>query len=85
MSASAELVVVDSRHAPADRCVVCGNDIAAGEGITATYRDRALRFKCPGCLNRFQADPERDLADHAGGCCRSNAAPGSPHSEWSCS
>lgn len=63
------LTLVDSRQAPAARCLVCGNDIPAGEGVTAWYGDRMLRFKCPGCYARFEADPEPYLAGRETGCC----------------
>lgn len=63
------LTIVDSQLAPAASCVVCGNEIAAGEGVTATYGERTLRFKCPGCAARFEADPERYLAGAPEGCC----------------
>lgn len=63
------LTVIDSWQAPAASCLVCGNDIAAGEGVTARYGDQTLRFKCPGCLARFEADPEPYLAGQTGGCC----------------
>ena len=51
------IVIRNSAREPAAHCVVCGNDIAAGEGLTARYGERTLRFKCPGCLVRFEADP----------------------------
>lgn len=54
--------LIDSRQAPAATCLVCGNGIPAGEGVTARYGDRTLRFKCPGCYARFQGDPEPYLA-----------------------
>lgn len=63
------LTIVDSQLAPAASCVVCGNEIAAGQGVTATYGQRTLRFKCPGCAARFEADPERYLAGEPEGCC----------------
>jgi hypothetical protein len=77
------IIVRDSRLEPSARCVVCGNDIPAGEGLTARYGERTLRFKCPGCLSRFTADPERYLAGHEAGCCR-EAPESSPPSEWGC-
>ena len=67
--ADGQLSVVDSSDQPAAACVVCGNDISAGEGVTARYRGRTLRFKCPGCYARFEADPEPYLAGHQAGCC----------------
>lgn len=70
MAVIADLVVLDSRDQAAAPCLVCGNDILAGEGVTATYGDRTLRFKCPGCLSRFEADPERYLAGAVAGCCK---------------
>jgi len=72
------LTLIDSRLAPAARCLVCGNDIPAGEGVTARYGDRMLRFKCPGCYARFEADPEPYLAGQAGGCCGNEHAGSSP-------
>lgn len=83
MIAVIALDVLDSTYQPAARCVVCGNDIGAGEGVTARYGDRTLRFKCPGCLARFRSDPDRFLADHQAGCCSDGDAGCSPQSEWS--
>lgn len=81
MAIATQFMVLDSRDQPAATCLVCGNDIAAGEGVTATYRGQTLRFKCPGCFSRFQADPEPFLAGHTGGCC-GGAHDHSPASEW---
>ena len=68
MTVVRELVVLDAPDQGSATCLVCGNDISSGEGVTARYGDRTLRFKCPGCLSRFEADPERYLAGQAGGC-----------------
>ena len=57
---------VDS--APA-ACLVCGNEIASGAGVTARYGNRILRFKCPGCLARFRANPDRYLTSGPTSCC----------------
>ncbi|MEK6720089.1 MAG: hypothetical protein AABZ33_05385 [Chloroflexota bacterium] len=78
-----DLVVLDPRAGGAASCIVCGNDIAPGEGVTARYEDRTLRFKCPGCLARFEADPERFLTGAEAGCC-GNGHDHSPDSEWAC-
>ena len=75
------LIVDGTGFAPAARCAVCGNDIAAGEGLTARYEGRLLRFKCPGCLSRFTADPERYLSGEPAGCCGAHEGH-SPASEW---
>jgi hypothetical protein len=83
MAVESEIIVVDSRYQPEARCLVCGNDIAAGEGTTARYRGRTLRFKCPGCHARFEADPGRYLAGHEPECCN-EPHDGSPPSEWRC-
>jgi hypothetical protein len=56
------LTVVDSRRQTAARCLVCGGQVAAGEGITALFEGRTLRFRCQGCLGRFAEDPDRFLA-----------------------
>ena len=83
MAIAEELVVVHSQGQPSASCVVCGNIVPAGEGVTATYQGRTLRFRCPGCYSRFQADPERFLAGGQGGCCRGEHDH-SPASEWRC-
>lgn len=41
--ADGQLRVVDSSDQAAAACVVCGNDISAGEGVTARYRGQTLR------------------------------------------
>lgn len=85
MEATAPLIVlVDSRLEPAARCAVCGDHVAAGAGLTARYGGRTLRFKCPGCLERFRADPGRFLEGHARGCCQGAGHGASPASEWRC-
>jgi hypothetical protein len=83
MAAVGDLVVLDSRYQSAASCLVCGNEIPDGEGVTASYGERTLRFKCPGCVSRFEADPERYLAGHEAGCCRDERG-ASPASEWRC-
>lgn len=83
MNSHASIVIRNSRLEPTARCLVCGNDIPAGEGLTARYEDRSLRFKCPGCLSRFEAEPERYLAGHEAGCCKDEPE-SSPPSEWRC-
>ena len=83
MNSPASIVIRSSRLEPSARCLVCGNDILAGEGLTARYGERTLRFKCPGCLTRFEADPERYLAGHGAGCCN-DEQDRSPASEWRC-
>lgn len=82
MAIASDVIVVDSRLEPAARCLVCGNDVPTGEGMTAVYAGMRLRFRCPGCLTRFQADPDRYLAGHPEGCCRDEEC-ASPISEWS--
>jgi len=84
MRAPAQIAVVDSRNEPAASCVVCGNEFPAGEGVTARYRGRTLRFRCPGCLTRFRSDPERFLAGQGTGCCGEVGLPPSRASEWTC-
>ena len=81
MAIAPELIVLDSRDQPAASCVVCGNDIPAGEGVTARYQGRTLRFKCPGCYARFEADPEPYLTGDQAGC-RHGEHDHSPASEW---
>ena len=48
------------------------------------YGERILRFKCPGCAARFEADPKRYLAGHEAGYCGHGADEASPASEWRC-
>ena len=83
MNSPSSIVIRNSRLEPSARCLVCGNDIPAGEGLTARYGERTLRFKCSGCLIRFEADPERYLAAHEAGCCKDEQE-SSPASEWRC-
>jgi len=81
MAIASELVVLDSQDQPAAMCVVCGNDIAAGQGVTASYSGRILRSKCPGGFSRLPADRDRFLSGQIGGCC-GGAHDHSPASEW---
>ena len=81
MTVVRELVVLDAPDQGPATCLVCGNEILAAEGVTAQYGDRTLRFKCLGCLTRFEADPERDLEGTAPGCCN-GGHDDSPASEW---
>ena len=83
MTVVRELVVLDAPDQGPATCLVCGNDISSGEGVTASYGDRTLRFKCPGCVRRFEADPELYLAGQAGGCGK-GGHDHSPASEWCC-
>ena len=83
MTTAVSMVIRNSPLEPSARCLVCGDDIPAGDGLTARYGDRILRFKCSGCLTRFEADPERYLAGHEAGCC-GNERERSPASEWRC-
>lgn len=83
MTIAPGLVVVDSRGQPAAPCVVCGTPVSPGEGVTAVYRGQALRFKCPGCYARFEAEPERYLAGGQQSCCGAGHDH-SPASEWRC-
>lgn len=83
MAIAPELIVIDSRYQAAGRCLVCGNEIAAGEGVTVHYLGETLRFKCEGCKSRFQADPGRYLTGHEATCCEEEHAD-SPASEWRC-
>ena len=83
MATVSDLRIVDSYYQAEARCLVCGNGIDAGDGVTALFGDRILRFKCAGCLGRFEADPERYLAGHEAGCC-GDAHADSPASEWRC-
>lgn len=69
-----DLVVVDSTAEAAANCIVCGNDIPAGEGVTARLAGLTLRFKCPGCMSRFVADPYRYLSGGPASCCEDDHA-----------
>jgi hypothetical protein len=83
MNSPSSVVIRNSRLEPPATCLVCGNDIPAGEGLTARYGDRTLRFKCSGCLGRFEADPQRYLAGEQPPCC-DGEHDHSPASEWRC-
>lgn len=75
------VTVLASGRQPAGVCLVCAHDVAAGEGVTVSYRGRMLRFKCPECFARFRADPEPFLLGDTKGCC-GGAHDHSPASEW---
>lgn len=76
-----DLVLIDSGGQPAGACAACGQPIDAGEGLTALYGGRLLRFRCSGCLASFCRDPERYVA--AGDyCCSPESCAESPASEW---
>ena len=83
MNGPVSIVILNSRLESSATCVVCGNDIPAGEGLSARYGERTLRFKCAGCLNRFESEPDRYLSGHEPGCCDEHQD-GSPASEWRC-
>ena len=80
MNRSSPMVIHNARLEPAARCLVCGSDIPASEGLMANYGQKTLRFKCEGCLARFVEDPDRFLAGHPAECCDEH--PASPASEW---
>jgi hypothetical protein len=69
MSAPTAIVIRPLTFEEGATCVVCANEIAAGAGLTARYGERTLRFKCVGCLARFEADPERYLDGGPAACC----------------
>lgn len=75
-----DLVVIDSASQAAAQCVVCGTDIAAGTGVTARFRDRVLRFRCPGCLSRFAVDPDHYADEGPTSCCDGEGHADSIHS-----
>ncbi|OGO54184.1 MAG: hypothetical protein A2V84_11935 [Chloroflexi bacterium RBG_16_70_13] len=83
MAIAQRLVVLESDDQPAAPCIVCGGDIRAGEGVTASYEGRTLRFKCSGCFVRFELNPGRFLAEREGSCCF-GTHDHSPASEWRC-
>ena len=78
-----DLVVVDSAAEAAATCVVCGNDIPAGEGVTARFGGRTLRFKCPGCMSRFAVDPDRYLSGGPSSCCGGHEHADGSHADTS--
>lgn len=80
MITNAEVLLLDSHYSGATSCLVCCSPIGAGEGFTAIFHGRVLRFKCAGCLSRFSADPERFISGHAAECCDHQDS--SPYSEW---
>lgn len=83
MTRPASIEIRSSGLEPSATCLVCGNDIPAGQGLTARFGEHTLRFKCPGCLRRFEADPERYLDGNDAACCDGEHEH-SPASEWRC-
>lgn len=82
MNTLSPMVIRNARLEPAARCLVCGSDILAGEGLMARRGQTTLRFKCEDCLARFVEDPDRFLAGHPARCCDDHQV--SPPSEWTC-
>jgi hypothetical protein len=80
MNTLSPMVIRNARLEPAARCLVCGGDILAGEGLMARHGRTTLRFKCESCVATFVEDPDRFLADHPAQCCDEH--PASPASEW---
>lgn len=74
------MAIHHARLEPASRCLVCGGEIPAGEGLAARHGGNTLRFKCEGCIAAFVEDPDRYLVEHPQRCCDEHAA--SPASEW---
>jgi hypothetical protein len=81
LEAQDDLRVIDSTAQPAGTCAACGQSIGVGEGITALYGGRLLRFRCSGCLASFRSEPGRFVAarDY---CCDTDTRVESPASEW---
>lgn len=84
MIAEHDLIVLESAGQPASECEVCGSEIGGGQGLTVRSGDRTLRFKCPGCLARYRADPDQFFSGSATPCCSGEHGITSPASEWSC-
>lgn len=51
-----------------DRCPTCGAALRPGEGVEAEWNGHIIRFRCLGCLARFEADPARYLAGNTEPC-----------------
>jgi hypothetical protein len=81
LEARDDLLVIDSTTQPAGTCTGCGQALGAGEGITALYGGRVLRFRCSGCLASFRSEPGRFVAAHDY-CCDTDSRVESPASEW---
>jgi len=77
-----DLVVIDSTAQPAGTCAACGQSIGVGEGVTAIYGGRLLRFRCSGCLASFRIEPNLCYISALDYCCSSDRCQESPASEW---
>ncbi|OGN86703.1 MAG: hypothetical protein A2X23_04965 [Chloroflexi bacterium GWC2_73_18] len=66
------------------RCLVCGEAIPPGEGVTTRYGGQLLHFRCHTCWVRFEAHPERYLEGRLQGCCDLEPERPSGGSEWTC-
>ena len=49
--------------AGAEPCLVCGSEVAPGEGVREVYEGRPCCFHSRECQARFEADPERYLGE----------------------
>lgn len=85
MNATIEVIVRGGRMDPAGSCVVCGEEVPAGDGFAARWGEREFRFKCARCVYRFEADPGPYLAADSTRPGEAEVeAEGSPASEWAC-
>lgn len=83
MNATIDVIVRGGRFEPAGMCVVCGDEVPAGEGFAVRWGERQFRFKCARCLDRFEANPGPYLAPDRTLSGRAEAEQ-SPASEWAC-
>lgn len=75
--------LLDSRYQEAAARAVCGCEISAADGLTASDGGRTGRLKVASCFEGFEVDPIRDSTGHPHGCCQADRGQ-SPASEWTC-
>jgi hypothetical protein len=68
-------------QASVERCLVCGEEIVAGQGIPVMHAGEVFHLKCEGCVSRFVADPDRYVREREDRCCQHDVSE-SPASEW---
>lgn len=54
---------------PPEVVLVCGSPLDQATAPTSTYHGVTYRLGCPACKARFDSEPDRLLAESAGGCC----------------
>lgn len=56
------IIAQQKKDYPLDTCVVMGGRLEEGKIVEHVYKNRLVRFCCPGCVTEFEKDPAKYLA-----------------------